>query len=71
MYVYLLLYSHCNCLDYLFDHMIFSPFQAFSINLIFQNSKHAVITLFFPDAFGTALPYETFVQYALLLCWWV
>ena len=57
------------------DHMIrkFSHFQAFSINLIFQGSKHAVTTLlsFFPDAFGTALPKQTLGQYVLLLCWWV
>lgn len=57
------------------DHMIrkFPHFQAFSINLIFQNSKHAVTTLlsFFPDAFGTALPKQTLGQYVLLLCWWV
>lgn len=45
-------------------------FQAFSINLIFQNTKHAVIYTF-TDAFGTALPSKTLVGYALLLCWWV
>jgi len=53
------------------DHQgLLSQFEAFSINLIFQNIKHAIITLF-PDAFGAALSCKVVVQYALLSCWWV